>query len=90
MPSESAASPSDEHRAWRRRRTGPRPSWAQNKFGGAELGDMRRTDRLVQSARLLARHRGESMARGPERRGNVSVDGYYRLIEKAEDGKAKL
>lgn len=65
-------------------------AWARNEFGGAKLGDQWLTDRLVQSAKLLARHSGESIARGPERGGNASVDGYHRLIEKPQDGGVRV
>ena len=59
--------------------------WARNEFGGAVLGDRRLTDRLVRSATLLARNPGQAISRGPNRRRNASVDGYYRLIEKPEE-----
>ena len=59
--------------------------WARNEFGGAVLGDKRRTERLVRSAELLARHPGEAIGSGARRGRNAAVDGYYRLIEQPED-----
>ena len=41
-------------------------TWAQQEFGGAPLGDKRRTDRLVQSVAILARTPGEPMTAGIE------------------------
>lgn len=38
------------------------PSWAITEFGGAELSDARRTERLVIPAESLSRRPGASMA----------------------------
>ena len=37
--------------------------WAENEFGGAKLGDKRRTARLVSSAALLAEYPGARSTR---------------------------
>jgi hypothetical protein len=53
--------------------------WALETFGGSELGDARRTARLVQVAGSLARHAGESLLKscaGDE----AAEEGLYRLL----------
>jgi hypothetical protein len=58
--------------------------WAQNEFGGAQLGDERLTKRLVESARVQAEKPGESFSGAAQ--GNWPlVKGYYRLIDQADD-----
>ena len=60
----------------------PRPpiQWAELTFGYADLGDKRRTTRLVQVAADLSAHAGSSLAASCE--GNLAaVEGAYRLIE---------
>lgn len=54
--------------------------WAQNEFGGAQLGDKRLTARLVRSAALLAEYPGRAISANT-RSDAAAVDGYYRLIE---------
>ena len=61
-------------------------TWAQQEFGGAPLGDKRRTDRLVQSVAILARTPGEPMTAGIEVE-SAAVKGYYRFIEKVDSKK---
>ena len=53
--------------------------WAEQEFGGAELGDKRLTARLVRSAALLAENPGRAISAGGRR--DAAVNGYYRLIE---------
>ena len=54
-------------------------TWAQKIFGTANLGDSRRTDRLVTLASLLAKHTGKSLAAACE--GNDALlEGNYRFI----------
>src|ERR1700733_5361539 len=57
--------------------------WAQEHFGQAELGDKRRTRRLVQVAARLGRGEGTSVARamGAE---PSAVEGAYRLVRNPE------
>jgi len=53
--------------------------WASETFGGSELGDARRTARLVRVAGSLARHAGESLLKscaGDE----AAEEGLYRLL----------
>ena len=58
----------------------PPDQWAELIFGGADLGDKRRTKRLVHTAADLSAHTGSSLAESCE--GNLaSVEGGYRLIE---------
>ena len=59
-------------------------TWAEQEFGAAELGDMRRTSRLVRSAALVARTMGKPVTAGPER-DMAAVRGYWRFIEKADE-----
>lgn len=58
--------------------------WAQQEFGGAQLGDRRLSERLVQSARTLATMPGEAFS-GVARGDWASVKGYYRLIDQPDD-----
>jgi len=60
------------------------PAWAEHEFGGAELGDLRLSARLVESARTLgaAPGRAFSGAAGGER---AAVKGHYRLIDMPEN-----
>lgn len=58
----------------------PPGQWAERTFGCADLGDKRRTKRLVHTAADLSAHMGSSLAESCE--GNLaSVEGGYRLIE---------
>ena len=58
----------------------PPAQWAELTFGSANLGDNRRTTRLVKVAADLSAHAGSSLAASCE--GNLaSVEGAYRLIE---------
>ena len=57
--------------------------WAQNEFGGAQLGDKRLTARLVRSAALLAEYPGRAISANA-RSDAAATDGYYRLIEQPE------
>ena len=58
----------------------PPEQWAELTFGCANLGDKRRTKRLVQVAADLSAHTGSSLAASCE--GNLaSVEGAYRLME---------
>ncbi len=53
--------------------------WAINEFGGAELGDKRRTERLIETATVLAEHPQVSL---PEAcRDGAQLKGAYRLLE---------
>ena len=63
------------------------PEWAQHEFGGAELGDQRLNERLVDSARALGAYPGLAFC-GVARGDIAAVKGYYRLIDKPDDGAA--
>lgn len=54
--------------------------WAENEFGGASLGDLRLSNRLVKSARIQAEKPGCSFS-GAGKGFPRDVDGYYRMIE---------
>ncbi len=54
--------------------------WAEDIFGGCDLGDVRRTRRVVDMGRRLAEQSGGSMAKCCD--GDASAQlGSYRLIE---------
>lgn len=54
--------------------------WAENEFGGANLGDLRLSNRLVKSAKIQAKKPGCSFS-GAAKGQSKNVDGYYRMIE---------
>ncbi|NNF96712.1 MAG: IS4 family transposase, partial [Halobacteria archaeon] len=58
--------------------------WAQNEFGGAQLGDERLSKRLVDSARIQAEKPAESF-NGAAQGNWPLVKGYYRLIDQPDD-----
>jgi len=58
--------------------------WAQNEFGGAQLGDERLSKRLVDSARIQAQKPTEAFS-GAARGNWPLVKGYYRLIDQPDD-----
>jgi len=59
--------------------------WAQNEFGGAQLGDERLSKRLIECARIQAEKPGEAFSGAAQ--GNWAlVKGYYRMIDKPDDG----
>jgi hypothetical protein len=55
--------------------------WAINEFGGADLGDKRRTDRLIETASVLAEHPQASLPEACADR--AALQGAYRLLENA-------
>ncbi len=56
--------------------------WSEMTFGSCELGDQRRTQRLVQVAAGLARHIGQSMVKSCAN--DAEIEGAYRLIRNNE------
>lgn len=54
--------------------------WAENEFGGASLGDLRLSNRLVKSVNIQAEKPGFSFS-GAGKGQPKDVDGYYRMIE---------
>jgi Transposase DNA-binding/Transposase Tn5 dimerisation domain len=60
---------------------GNEADWAMNEFGGAALGDQRRTDRLAAAASVLAEHPRESLPEACE--DAAMLKGVYRLLENA-------
>ena len=60
--------------------------WAANEFGGANLGDQRLNERLVDSARALAAMPGRAFC-GVAQGDVAAVKGYYRLIDKPDDSQ---
>ncbi len=63
--------------------------WAQNEFGGAELGDKRLSQRLVECARIQAEKPAESFS-GAARGNWALVKGYYRMIDKPDDSAVTM
>ena len=61
-------------------------TWAEQEFGAAELGDVRRSARLVSSAALVARTMGKPVTAAPEH-DPAAVRGYWRFIEKVDERK---
>ena len=57
--------------------------WAEQEYGCAELGESRRTARLVNMGYLLAATIGRPITAGP-RWDRPAVEGFYRFIEKAD------
>ena len=63
--------------------------WAQNEFGGAQLGDERLSQRLVECARIQAEKPAETFSGAAQ--GNWAlVKGYYRMIDKADDSAVTM
>jgi len=58
-------------------------NWAMGMFGGAELGDKRRTERLVDIASRAAKHSGKSSSRACEGSGAL-LEGTYRFIRNSQ------
>ena len=58
-------------------------TWAAQEFGAAELGDVRRSARLVKSALLVAKAMGKPVTASPEH-SPAEVRAYWRFIEKAD------
>ena len=58
--------------------------WANQEFGRAELGDRRRTARLVKSVRLMANTVGTPSTASPKR-DSAALQGYYRFFAKADE-----
>ncbi len=58
--------------------------WAQQEFGDAPLGDLRLSQRLVQSAEILGR---QPLASFPRASGGnrAEMKGYYRMIDQPDD-----
>jgi hypothetical protein len=58
--------------------------WATQEFGGAQLGDKRLNERLVESASALGAMPGHTLSAA--RQGDWPiVKGYYRMIDKPDD-----
>ena len=60
--------------------------WARHEFGGAPLGDVRLSQRLVHSAEILGR---QPMASFPGASGGkrAEMKGYYRMIDQPDDSQ---
>ncbi len=58
--------------------------WAEQELGQAELGDQRRTARLVKSVHLVDSSREQPVTASPKR-DRAAVRGYERFVEKAEE-----
>jgi len=57
-------------------------SWAQTVFGQAELGDKRRTKRLVAFADSIAKNTGKSLVKSCQ--SSAEIEGAYRLLRNSE------
>jgi len=65
------------------------PSWAEQEFGGAPLGDERLSRRLVASAARLAERPGREFSAVAQ--GDVAaIRGYYRMIDKPADSEVTM
>jgi hypothetical protein len=63
--------------------------WTEAEFGGAPLGDKRRSQRLVGSAATLAGHPGRAFCGATQ--GDVpAVKGYYRFIDQPDDSAVTM
>ena len=58
--------------------------WAQREFGGAALGDVRLSRRLVEGVRIQAEAPAKSFP-GAAQKELAAVRGYYRLIDQPAD-----
>jgi hypothetical protein len=58
--------------------------WAQQEFGGAELGDLRLSARLVQCAQTLGAAPGRTIG-GAAQGERAAVKGYYRFIDHPDE-----
>ena len=63
--------------------------WADHEFGGAELGDQRLSNRLVESARVQAEKPMESFS-GAAQGDWPLTKGYYRMIDKPDDSAVTM
>lgn len=69
-------------------RKGKEEHWAQQEFGGADLGDARRTARLVQLARQLAERPEASLPQALE--DSASLKAAYRFFDNADIAHEKI
>ncbi|MFA6182678.1 Druantia anti-phage system protein DruA [Acidithiobacillus sp.] len=58
--------------------------WADQEFGGAQLGDQRLSERLAESARLLGAMPGRAFC-GVAQGNWPAIKGYYRMIDQPDD-----
>jgi hypothetical protein len=63
--------------------------WTKAEFGGAELGNKRLTQRLVDSAAAMARQPGQAFS-GVAKGDWAAVKGYYRLIDKPDESAVTM
>ncbi len=63
--------------------------WANNEFGGAQLGDQRLNHRLVESAAIQAQAPGRAFC-GAAQGDWPLVKGYYRMIDKPDDAAVTM
>ena len=63
--------------------------WAAHEFGGAQLGDQRLSERLVQSVDALAAMPGRAFC-GAAQGDKAAVKAYYRLIDKPDDSQITM
>lgn len=63
--------------------------WAQHEFGGAELGDLRLSERLVDAAQALGANPGRAFC-GVAQGDRAAVKGYYRFIDRPDDSAVTL
>ena len=65
------------------------PEWAQHEFGGAQLGDLRLSARLVHSARALGANPGRAFC-GAAQGELAAVKAHYRFIDRPDDDALTL
>ena len=64
-------------------------AWTGNEFGGAQLGDLRLSKRLVDSAEILAQTPGRAFC-GAAQGDWPKVKGYYRMIDQPDESALTL
>ena len=62
--------------------------WAEEQFGDADLGDARRTERLVHSAACMHEHPSGSLP--AKFHDPASLEGYYRLANQPDVTHARI
>jgi hypothetical protein len=64
-------------------------AWAAHEFGGADLGDKRTNDRLIDFARTLAAKPGRAFC-GAAQADKPAIKSYYRMIEQPDDAQITM
>jgi Domain of unknown function (DUF4338)/Transposase DNA-binding/Transposase DDE domain len=65
------------------------PGWAAQEFGGADLGDKRTNERLIEFAGTLAAMPGRAFC-GAAQGDKSAIKSYYRMIEQPDDAQVTM